>query len=183
MSEPKPRTPRTKAKTLSKTPVKKIGRPSSFDQKVANIICIRMSEGDSLRKICTDPMMPDRQTVYSWMLTHPIFLDQYTRAREEQAETLADEIVSIADEDPSMTEFRDKQGNLVDIKIDSGYVNYQRLRIESRKWTASKLRPKKYGDRVAVTGVENGAPITTQDLTSSRLFELIKNAELKARGA
>jgi len=182
MSEQSLRKPRTIAKTLVKTAAKKTGRPSSFDQRVADIICIRLSEGESLRQICTDPYMPDRQTIYSWMLAHPVFLDQYTRAREEQAETLADEIVAIADEDPTMTEFRDRNGEVVDIKIDSGYVAYQKQRIEARKWTASKLRPKKYGDRVAVSGVEDGAPITTQDVTSSRLFELIKNAELKARG-
>jgi len=96
--------------------------------------------------------MPAQSTVYDWLFKYPAFAEQYTRAREEQADTLADEIIAIADEDPVMAEYRDKDGNLVDIKIDSGYVNYQRQRIDARKWTAMKLKPKKYGDKLVHAG-------------------------------
>jgi len=90
--------------------------------------------------------------VYAWLLRHPEFTEKYTRAREEQAETYADMIVDIADESPEINVIRDKEGNVIETKIDSGYVAYQKQRIESRKWTAMKLKPKKYGDRMQLAG-------------------------------
>jgi len=108
--------------------------------------------------------MPAQSTVYEWLFRHPSFAEQYTRAREEQADTLADEIIAIADEDPVMAEYRDKDGNLVDIKIDSGYVNYQRQRIDARKWTAMKLKPKKYGDKVVHAGDDDNPVVVEQNV-------------------
>ena len=127
--------------------------------------------------------MPDRTVVYDWLLRHAEFANQYTRAREEQADTLADEIIAISDESPETVEVRDKEGNVIDIKIDSGYVNYQRQRIEARKWTAMKLKPKKYGDRLAVEGVEGGAAIKTEDANASKFLEVIKNMEMTKRAS
>ena len=125
--------------------------------------------------------MPAQSTVYDWLLRHPEFAENYTRAREEQADTLADEIIAIADESPETVEVRDKEGNVLDVKIDSGYVNYQRQRIEARKWTAMKLKPKKYGDRVAVEGVEGGAAIKTEETGSSKFLDIIRNMEMTKR--
>lgn len=71
--------------------------------------------------------MPARSSVYLWFAAHPDFSDMYARAREEQADIFADEIVAIADGD--------------------GDPNDKRVRIDARKWVAGKLRPKKYGER------------------------------------
>jgi hypothetical protein len=125
--------------------------------------------------------MPDRTVIYDWLLRHPEFANQYARAREEQADTLADEIIAIADESPETVEVRDKNGKVLDIKIDSGYVNYQRQRIDARKWTAMKLKPKKYGDRVALEGVEDGAAIKTEDTNANKFLEVIRNMEMTKR--
>jgi hypothetical protein len=125
--------------------------------------------------------MPVQSAVYEWLLRHPEFAERYTRAREEQADTLADEIIAIADESPETVEVRDKEGNVLDIKIDSGYVNYQKQRIEARKWTAMKLKPKKYGDRVAVEGVEGGAAIKTEDTNANKFLDIIRNMEMTKR--
>ena len=85
--------------------------------------------------------MPDMSTVYRWMFANEEFRVNYTRAREDQCETYADQLVSIADELPPM----DQSG-----KTDSGYVAWQKTRIDTRKWIASKLKPKKFGDKVGV---------------------------------
>lgn len=160
-----------------KPPKKKIGRPSDYNDHIATIICVRLSGGESLRSICRDENMPSQQTVYTWMYVHPEFLERYTRAREEQAETLADEIVAIADEDPEINPIRDKDGNVIDIKIDSGYVAYQKQRIEARKWTAAKLRPKKYGDRITHAGDETSPVVVENNLNV--FDELIKSLKMK----
>ena len=158
-----------------------VGAPTTYNTHMASIICIRIAEGESLREIVKTAGMPDRTVIYDWLLRHPEFANQYARAREEQADTLADEIIAIADESPETVEVRDKNGNVLDIKIDSGYVNYQRQRIDARKWTAMKLKPKKYGDRVALEGVEDGAAIKTEDTNANKFLEVIRNMEMTKR--
>ena len=152
-----------------------------FDQKVADIICIGLSEGMSLRQILkadTTGVLPAQSTVYEWLLLQPAFAEQYARAREEQADTNADEILEIADEYPP--EFTDDKGRTY---LDQTYIQWQKNRIEARKWTAAKLKPKKYGDRVAVEGVEGGAAIKTEDANASKFLEVIKNMEMTKRAS
>lgn len=125
------------------------GRPTDYSQELADYICERISDGESLRAICEADNMPNRATVFRWLGKHQEFSDQYARAREEQAESLADEIVSIADQMPPLTD----NGS-----TDSGHVSWQKNRVEARKWVASKLKPKKYGDKVhqEVSGPDGG---------------------------
>jgi hypothetical protein len=85
-----------------------VGAPTTYSTHMASIICIRIAEGESLREIVKTVGMPDRSVVYDWLLRHPSFADQYTRAREEQADTLADEIIDIADEQPEIVVVTDK---------------------------------------------------------------------------
>jgi hypothetical protein len=158
-------------------PQKKIGRPTKYSEELAQVICIRLSGGESLRSICKDDDFPVQQTVYSWMLKHPSFLEQYTRAREEQADTYADEIVAIADEAPEINPVYDKDGNVIDVKIDSGYVAYQKQRIEARKWTAMKLKPKKYGDKITHSGDDDNPVVIENNMNV--FGELLKNLKMK----
>lgn len=159
---------------------KKMGRPSSYTEEKAQEICRRLSLGESLASICRSEGMPSMPTVYSWMFSRPEFLANYTRAREEQAETHADEIVKIADETPDTEPVFDKHGNLLAIKLDSAYVAWQKQRIEARKWTAAKLRPKKYGDRLNLAG-DAESPIKVEAaLEADNLLQaILTNAELK----
>ncbi|MFN6267157.1 MAG: hypothetical protein ACK45D_13070 [Alphaproteobacteria bacterium] len=116
------------------------GRPSSFTQAIADEICERLAEGESLRTICNDDDMPGRSTVNRWLAENEAFRDQYARARDVQADLYAERIV-----DDAM------------VATDAGLG---RLRMDALKWAASKLAPKKYGDKVQhVGGDEGDAPI------------------------
>jgi len=106
--------------------------------------------------------MPSQQTVYTWLQKFPEFLEQYTRAREEQADTHFDLIVDIADETPELVPVYDKDGNQIDVKLDSAYIAWQKQRIEARKWAAMKLKPKKYGDRVTHAG-DDESPVVVEN--------------------
>jgi len=112
------------------------GRPSEFSDALASAICVRLSEGESLVRICEDRAMPARRTVLKWMSTDTNFCTSIARAREEQAEHLAEEIVTIADTctDPHKA----------------------RLQIDARKWYASKLAPKKYGEKLDLKANHSG---------------------------
>jgi hypothetical protein len=157
---------------------KKMGRPSSFTQEIADLICVRIAEGDSLRKICEEEGMPERVTIYRWLQAFPDFCNQYTRAREDQADTLADEIMAIADETPDLNPILDKNGALIEIQLHSAYLQWQKQRIDARKWTAMKLKPKKYGDRQILAG-DSEAPLEVQNDAMTILAAAVKNLELK----
>lgn len=132
-----------------------MSRPSKFTKAIASEICERISCGESLISICKDDGMPDKATVIRWLLKSEEmgasedlveFRNQYTRAREAQAEALFDECLSIADEPVQI----DKDGNV--ILTDAQRA---RLRVDTRKWMAGKLKPKKYGDKVQLSGDED----------------------------
>lgn len=104
--------------------------------------------GESLKSITAGEDMPDRSTVYRWLLAHEGFRDIYTRAREDQADTLADEIIDIADDSANDL----MVGENGDEVVNRENVNRARLRVDARKWVAAKLKPRKYGDSTKITG-------------------------------
>jgi hypothetical protein len=158
------------------------GRPSSFTQNMGDTICGRIAEGESLRKICQDDWMPDRVTIYRWLAADPDFCNQYTRAREDQADTLADEIIAIADEQPEVIAVVNKSGELIEHKLDNAFLQWQKNRIDARKWTAMKLKPKKYGERLVHAG-DPEAPMEVQNNALDILAAAVKNLELKRQTA
>jgi hypothetical protein len=163
--------------TPAKTPAK-IGAPTTFTQETANLICMMLSEGMSLRQILradTTGKLPHQSTIYDWLIRHPSFAEQYARAREEQADTNADEILQIADEMPP--EYTDEKGRTY---IDQTYLAWQKQRIDARKWTAMKLKPKKYGDKLALGG-DAGNPVQVEAVGEAQglLDALLLNVELK----
>ena len=134
-----------------------MGRPSVYSDKLANDICIRIALGESLRRICMEDKMPAQSSVYEWLLRHADFAEKYARARELQAETQFDELTDIVDQPPELNHVVDKNGELVEVKFDSSYVAWMKLRVDTRKWTAARMAPKKYG--------EQKTPEVTNDLT------------------
>lgn len=89
--------------------------------------------------------MPNKATVYRWLGSNEPFRDLYARAREDQADTLADEIVNIADN--PVVGIKTKTGK-DGVEITEGdMIEHRRLQVDARKWVAAKLKPKKYGDK------------------------------------
>lgn len=94
--------------------------------------------------------MPDCATVFAWMRKFPEFLKQYARAKEESADAMAEDILDIADT-PQMGEVtKTKADGSVETR-QGDMIEHRRLQVDARKWLASKLKPKKYGDRVDLT--------------------------------
>lgn len=141
-----------------------------FDQAIADRILCRIADGESLRTICLDPEIPSRSTVRLWLINVPGFVSQYARARDEQADTYADEIAAIADERPPMVgdtnhQAGEKAGEDGNTRMDSAFVAWQRVRIDTRKWIASKLKPKKYADKLDLTHADpDGGPVQVRVL-------------------
>lgn len=116
------------------------GRPSDYTEELADKICERIADGESLRAICRDDEMPNKSTVFRWLATNTAFCDQYTHARDAQADSLFDDCLAISDG-----------------KDDTPSVDIQerRLRVDTRKWMAGKLKGK-YSDKVKHVGGDDG---------------------------
>lgn len=124
-----------------------VGRPSTYRPETTLAICQRLATGESLRKICRDDDMPDMSTVIKWLSEHEEFSYQYARAREIQADTLADEILDIADTPLLGVTTKIKEDGATET-TEGDMLQHRRLQVDARKWYASKLAPKKYGDKV-----------------------------------
>ena len=128
------------------------GRPSDYTQELADEICERLSEGQSLRTVCSDDKMPSRKTVFSWMRKHPDFLNQYARAKQEAADALAEEILDISDDAEAAIKGTAE-------KKSSAMAQAYRLRVDTRKFIMAKMKPKKYGEKIDLT--TNGKDLPT----------------------
>lgn len=135
------------------------GRSSEFTQEIADLICKRLANGESLRKICLSEDMPCQTTVFKWLSQQPPFAEQYARAREAQADALFDECLDIAD-DGSNDYMAGKEGE--DDRYNGDAVQRSKLRIETRRWMAGKLRPKKYGEKLEVDNNHNFDPAVAE---------------------
>lgn len=177
MSTETPNTPNLPAATSKPS----AGRPSTYSLEVAVTICTRLAEGTALKTICRDEDMPSLSTVYRWLADpdHEAFREMYTRAREDQADTLADEILEIADDGRNdWMEIQTRGGGTIDV-VDKEAVMRSQLRVDARKWIAAKLRPRKYSDKLLqeVTG-KDGGPIQTRhadDLTDEQLADIARS--------
>lgn len=150
------------------------GRPTDYTEELSYEICERIVNGESLSAICRDESMPCVSTVYRWIDENNEFKDRYVRAREDQADTLSDELLEIADN--STNDYMERQeGGVV---LNSENIQRSKLRVDTRKWIASKLKPKKYGDKTAIVGDRDADPINVDvtDRTLNNVAFLMRKA-------
>lgn len=150
------------------------GRPPIYSQTVADEICERIADGESLRSICREEGMPKKSTVFGWLADQAAAMDdfrtKYALAREAQADSYADDMTDIADN--GVNDWMEKHhGDSVAWVENGEALRRSDLRIKTRQWIAEKLKPKKYGAKQEVNhGLTDG------------LAELMKVVDGKTRG-
>lgn len=134
------------------------GRPSEYNQELADRICAELAQGYSLRTVCAADDMPSVKTIFNWFRTYPDFLQQYTRAKEESADAMADEVIDIADDGSNDWMVKHGKDDQEYWQLNGEHVQRSRLRIETRKWLMAKMKPKKYGEKLDMTS--DGKPVS-----------------------
>jgi hypothetical protein len=126
---------------------------TTYTNEIAAKFCAAVADGKSIRTVCKQPGMPSRATVFRWLREYPDFVKMYEIATDERADTLVDEIVEIAD----------------NCKNDAASIRKARLRIEARVEQAQRMKPRKYGRQLQLTG-EGGGPVkvSIKDYTGRR---------------
>ena len=127
---------------------------------LARQICLSIAQGNSLISTCKT-LKISKPFVLDWLRSDPDFASHYARAREDQADLYADEVVGISDAATPQD------------------AHVARLKVDARKWVAAKLLPKKYGDRPAEISVNtqvNLAQVSVEDMQrlQQRRQELLK---------
>lgn len=143
-----------------------MARPSEYSPEVVDAICDRMVNGQGLLKICADEGMPGRVTVYRWLASNPEFRRRFAEAREALMDFYAEQILSIAfDESGDVILDQGKDGKTSAV-ANHAKVQRDRLKVDSLKWTASRLFPKRYGDKMELLGqnVQEGESVNKIEL-------------------
>ena len=150
------------------------GRPTKYSQEFTDLICKRVaSHTVGLGRLCKMyDDMPNKDTINEWRFEHSSFSVQYAQAKIQQADLLAEECLEIADNDSGDIAI-DKDGREV---CNTEFIARSRLRVDTRKWLASKLIPKVYGSMKELEEVKGENEKLKQELfeTRSRLDEVNK---------
>lgn len=119
------------------------GRPTLYTQELADLICERVAtHREGLKKICAKfDDMPDETTITLWRIKHHEFSLKYAEAKRIQVDKIVDELDDIMDE--NLGHYTDPEGNK---RIDSPSATIAIAKANNKKWLASKLAPKLYGD-------------------------------------
>ncbi len=119
----------------------KRGRPTTYTSELADQVCSRIAEGNSLRKVCKDFALPSPNTVRAWAREHEGFRGRYHQARQDQGHAYADKAADLADE---LLEHPDRDK-----------ANSYKVALDALKWSAAKLHPAAYGDKIELKHQHN----------------------------
>ncbi len=161
-------------KTTKKKTAKKMGRPTVVTKKIQEDIFVWIADGKSLRSFCEKPGNPNKTTVLRHLAKNDDFCTQYAKAREFQADSHVDEMIDIADTECQVPVLIEGKPLLIDGKplmtVTPAGVSHAKLRIETRRWNAEKMKPKKYGSKKEISvdlpegaGVLRTPPIMSLD--------------------
>jgi len=140
------------------------GRPTWDTPETKDAIILLVTQGYSLRAIGRMDGMPSRETIAMMLAKDPDFSGQYARAWQASADIDFEEMYEIADDGSNdWMEMHDRKGEFIGYQVNGEALGRSKLRIDQRKWAASKKAPKKYGDKLDLSVGGNGSPIASID--------------------
>ena len=149
---------------------------ASYTPKLADKICDYVIDGKSLREISRLEDTPSFTVLKQWLKTKEDFASQYARAKNTQIDLFIDDILSVIDE-------LDLSG--LDGKEANALIQKCRLRVDTLKWIACKLLPKKYGDKqeISLSGFDNVFEQALKDILGLEWYQAVmaRVAELKGQ--
>lgn len=145
-----------------------MAQETTYTPALADEICERIANGETLREICRDSHIPSYRSVYRWREANPEFASRFAHARDCGFDVISEETIEILDTPPErcMTEHGDK--------VDTGYVQWQKNRAEQRLKLLAKWSPR-YSERLDLTSA--GQPLTmTPEERAAKLASIAEQA-------
>lgn len=112
--------------------------PGKRTPEIENAILAALETGESLRKSCEAAGIT-APAFLKWCDEDSHLGKRYAQARARGADAEFEALQQLAEEAPPV----DANG-----RIDNAWIQWQRLRVDTRKWALSKKRPERYGDRI-----------------------------------
>lgn len=145
-----------------------MGRPPfQWTESIEDEILDQIMEGKSFRDFLMRDRaehLPSPQTFFKHLRDNESFAKRYAQAREFQADCEFEEINEIAD-NGSNDWMENHDPDNPGYRLNGEHIQRSRLRVDVRKWRASKLAPKKYGEKLDLTHANpDGSGLTIQIL-------------------
>jgi hypothetical protein len=148
-----------------------MAQPKLYDPKTLwESILTQMAEGHSLSAILRQEGMPSYSYCKEKLREDHELRRRYDQAIEDRADRLADELIALAWTPPP--EGLDGRGM-------SAWVQHLRVKIDVLKWTASKLKPRTWGDRLDVSVTHEQISIIQVLEEASKRVDSIANPKPK----
>jgi len=124
----------------------KFGRPSKYNDELADKICLWIGEGKSLNSFCKTKGAPHLSTVTRWIVAHDDFRNKYVRAREAAGHAHGDNVIDVIQ------------------LLRKGDVDAQtaRVMIDALKWSAERMAPRAYAPSQTVDNISTDGSMTPQ---------------------
>lgn len=138
----------------------RMAAPLTYTDEHKDRVLTGIASGKTLSALCRERGMPSRLVVVRWRKEDPEFAAAYEEARKIGAEALADEIIDIGEQTPER----------VNDRVDTGFVAWQKLRVDLRLKTIAHLDPTRYGDKQQVSiGNTDDKPFKTEGVDTAAL--------------
>ncbi len=154
------------------------GRPTLYTEKLADTICERLAGGESMRSVSRDEKMPAMSTLFKWLREIESFSQQYAKAKTESADALVEDMLDIADNGTNdwMETHAPNEDDAPGYRVNGEHIQRSKLRVDVRKWAASKLKPKKYGEKLELSGdPERPVRVITGEMTPEQATDIYKS--------
>ena len=115
-----------------------------------------IDSGDTLRQVAESNSI-SASAIIRRVQTSELFAKQYARAMDTRTDADCDALADRISEEPETT----MHG------VDSGWVAWKRVQIDTMKWLLSKRNPKKYGDKSTLALTDpDGGPLVVKHIAS-----------------
>lgn len=155
---------------------------SVYTPELGDLVCEALAKSGSLRAVCREDWAPDRSTVMRWVVDDiDGFAAKYARAKSLGIDEFVEETLEIAD-DGSNDWMKSNKPDAEGYVLNGEHVQRSKVRIETRRWLAERMEPKKYGARAGLDLTSSDGTMTPVDSAAraARVAQLMALAQKRA---
>lgn len=139
--------------------------PTKKTPEVVAAFLDMIKNGRSCAQACKQEGMPSSKTIQNWVDSDPVFARQYDQAKEERGNYYGELVAEIS--------LAGLQGKYKDSAM-------LRAAIDGLKWSAARMSPKKFGDRMQVEHEAGGSYVEALKAVQGKVSEDVTPAQLSA---
>lgn len=155
----------------------------TFTQELADRICERLANGESLTSICDEQNMPSAGTVFYWRRNNPKFEADYLAAREMQAEKFFEEMLDIIDDGRNDWIERESRAGTY-IALNKEAIARSRARVDTR-FRMMESMSARYSKKIQVDHSSSDGTMSPKDMSdeqkAAKITAILARAEAKRK--